>query len=811
MKSFNRVVVIAPTRSTCLNISIALQNSDIPPTLLMQEKGEEIFAAVGHLDKSGFGVVAGTGTGKTVAIRDIAHRVLSAELRVDIITREHDTTEYTWSCNVLVVTPGVALHWLKSGTIGSSDLIVIDEIHQTSEHLELSMALAKRAGCTFVWMSATIDPTTYAHYLNAQQVITCSAFDPTRRAKVTCQYLSGERPTDTFLEKKVGDMIRERRGVAVFVPTRADAERLARHYAEVKGIHADFYHGGEKAEKLRAFLTGEVPKPFVVFMTTAGASSLNVLGLDMVVIKDEMYAERIHSGVKVLERVSLGNNELLQMGGRVNGRAENGEIVILTPREIDFHALEPNTPQFMLGGDLERVALTCARLGINASQLDLIGHINHERYTKCVQRFRDRKVIEPDADSLTTYGKKIEHFPVGPAWAELLVHAEESGNQELLNTIVVCSCIESLYGLIRPKEATLRNWVVEDSDHLTAYNIVTEALRQFGYIRKDGEAEYQFRGDYVRKSFDPVTRQAQSEKGEFVAWCDFNHLRAKSIKEVAIAMKSVYRQFHMRLPPTQDFAAISAGSSTYRDFLELIAKVQSLDFVRYKNNSQAGEVWRPQHSQVYSEQSLGTIRYWEDKWGTRRASMEGTGIPTELVHKFASQRITSLGNVSGGERITAYYTETFAGETFETSHSIPFDDVPVHLRRQAEAALKPWERAEQKRLEYAVARMPAELVLGRLRKLSSNVLFAQLSPELQTQVNQHVFLPYETERLRVWTTTAENVCKAVELALQKLERKEQERQKRDAERKAEEDRQKSQPVTLNGINLSGLFGGNFRS
>ena len=61
-----RIIVIAPTRSTCLNISLVLENNSIPETLLMREKSDEIFEALGNLKKGGFGVVAGTGAGKTV-------------------------------------------------------------------------------------------------------------------------------------------------------------------------------------------------------------------------------------------------------------------------------------------------------------------------------------------------------------------------------------------------------------------------------------------------------------------------------------------------------------------------------------------------------------------------------------------------------------------------------------------------------------------------------------------------------------------------------------------------------------------------
>ncbi|MFH1404575.1 MAG: DEAD/DEAH box helicase, partial [Patescibacteria group bacterium] len=254
----------------------------------------------------------------------MARKILGEELMVDVVTREHDATDYTWTCNVLVVTPGVALNWFKSGQLGASDLMVYDEVHQTSEHLELSLALAKRAGCTAVFMSATVDPQVYSDYFGSRQVIACSAFDPSKKSVVFTESPPRvDRDYDhleDYLTRHMHKWIEQKRAVAVFVPTRAKAEKLSGIFGEWKGLYADFYHGGESADKLRAFLTGSVPQPFIIFMTIAGASSLNILGLNTVVIQDDMYAERVRSGVSVLERVELGNNELLQMGGRVNGR-----------------------------------------------------------------------------------------------------------------------------------------------------------------------------------------------------------------------------------------------------------------------------------------------------------------------------------------------------------------------------------------------------------------------------------------------------------------------------------------------------------
>lgn len=663
MDKFLRLVVIAPTRSTCLNISMVLSNGNIPPTLLMQERREEIFEAVEKLQEGGFGVVAGTGTGKTVAIRDIAKKVLGEDLLVDIVTRENEATDYTWTCNVLVITPGVALHWLKSRTITKEDLVVIDEIHQTSEHLELSMALAKRAECTFLWMSATIDPTVYSRYLNARAVIECSAFDPAKKSEVECSWSDYE----PFLSSKIDSFVNEKRAVAVFVPTRAMAETLSRKFAENEELYCDFYHGGESAEKLRQFLKGEVPKPFMIFMTIAGASSLNILGLDTVVIVDEMYTEVVHSGVKVLEKVRLGNNELLQMGGRVNGRKENSKIYILTSRSIDFHSLKPTVPDFVLGGDLKRVALTCARLDVNLSDLDIIAPIDRGKYEAEVKRFKNRGVIKSDEDGLSEYGRKVECLPVESDWAEILTHAKESGNADILNVAVICSSVESLYSLLRGKDYNLSEVAVGGSDHLTSHNIVVSALQQFGYIAREnnnGDASYKFRGDYVKKHFDRKTRETKVEKGAFTEWCDEHHFNGKAIKEVVLAMKSVYRQMKVRLPKTDELKLVANNDELNEVFVNLLAKVQSLDFVQNERNSQTGTVWTAECSRCGSSSKiLGKIRHWTDRRGYQRATIEGTAIPEELVQKYANKTLMAINGVADdGDAVVAEFKAAFAGE-----------------------------------------------------------------------------------------------------------------------------------------------------
>ena len=326
--SRGRVVVIAPTRAACETIEIAVGLH--LETVLEAEHGQEIRDLAGR--GAGFGVVAATGTGKTLAIRPVAETILAEPLRVGVVNREREATPETPSWNVVIVTTGIARRWFQAGLIAGRDTVVVDEIHQTSAELELCLALAKRAGCRIIWLSATVDPAFYQRYLDSATVLETTAFDPSRAAKVT---VTAESAREFLGPRFLRRVIREARGVAVFVPTRKEVEEIATEIgARWSALATAFYHGGEPIRVIRPFLDGSAPKPFLLAMTAAGQSALNIRGLDTVVILDARYQNVVRGGRNVLTRMPLGANEILQMAGRVHGRVAGGQVTILSERVV---------------------------------------------------------------------------------------------------------------------------------------------------------------------------------------------------------------------------------------------------------------------------------------------------------------------------------------------------------------------------------------------------------------------------------------------------------------------------------------------
>jgi ATP-dependent helicase HrpA len=598
-----RLIVIAPTRAACETIELALGLHI--PTVIEKHHGPEIrkLAAAGK----GFGIVAGTGTGKTLSIRPIAETILRTEtLKVGVVNREREATPETPSWNVIVVTTGIARRWFQDGDILPTDTLVVDEIHQTSAELELCLALGKRVGCRFIWLSATVDPTFYARYLNAAAVLETSAFDPARAADVK---IVRKDPMSFLDDRFLQQVVKEKRGVGMFLPTRAGVEEAA----ELVGvrfprINSAFYHGGEPIRVIRPFLEGEEKKPYFLSMTAAGQSALNVQGLDTVVIDDTRFSNIIERGKNVLTKLHLGANEILQMAGRVHGRVAGGRVFILSDRDIQFSALRPTAPEFQLAGDSERVAMTCADLGVAADQLELPVPLDRVAYRKAVTLLEQRGIIENGR--LSRYGKAVEAMPVDRPWAELLVNADD----ELVPYLAVMSSIESLHRMTR-EDRDLSGVTVPGSDHLTAYNLYAEAFSHCGYI---GEVY-----GLPRHLFDESIEKWAEQRGVLV----------KAIEDAALATASIYRALGMELPTKM----VNARDHIYRKFTELLAQYMPFDLVIDEQTADGTEARVSKTSVCGSWGPIaGDLRYFADRSGIPRAAIEGTQVPMQLILRYAT-------------------------------------------------------------------------------------------------------------------------------------------------------------------------------
>jgi ATP-dependent helicase HrpA len=711
-----RVIVIAPTRAACETIELALGLHIT--TVLEREHGDEVRALARH--GSGFGIMAGTGTGKTLAIRPIAEEIVRQPLRAGVVNREREATPETPTWNVVIVTTGIARRWFQSELISKHDTLVVDEIHQTSAELELCLALGKRVGCRFIWLSATVDPAFYAEYLDSVNVLETSAFDPQLAARVEVRV---QEPLEFLDERFLRRVTRERRGVAVFLPTRAEVEAVAVELGDAfPRLQTAFYHGGEPIRVIRPFLEGTVEKPYVLAMTAAGQSALNVAGLDTVVIYDARYANVVERGRNVLTRQYLGANEILQMAGRVHGRVAGGAVYILSDRDVEFSSLRPTPPEFQLAGDSERLALTAAALGIDLGELDLPVPIDRRAYRTAVNRLVERGIVSEGR--LTGYGSDVEAMPVERPWGELLVHADD----EILPLVAVTSNIESLHRMTRD-ERDLRGLIVRGSDHLTAYNVFAEAVNLHGRI---GQVY-----GLPRHLFDEGV----------VEWAEQRGVLVKALEDVALGLASVYRTLELPLPT--ELAPARGGA--VKGFRDLVARVMPFDLV-IEHETSTGESVRVSRGSVCTPRGAiaGQIRYFADRFGRPRAAIEGTEIPFDLIRRYAAQGQPTVEYRDGPRHsglVVEHATSYFGFELDRTREGLR-GGFPPELADQARLALGKaliagrTTHPEQRQVARAVARVDEywRRSGGRLTDASPDAVAGRIASLLEGVSSEAEFL-----------------------------------------------------------------------
>ena len=156
--------------------------------------------------------------------------------------------------------------------------------------------------------------------------------------------------------------------------------------------------------------------------------------------------------------------------------------------------------------------------------------------------------------------------------------------------------------------------IVSGSDHLTAYNVYAEAVNKHGYL---GEV-YGLPRHLFRESVD--------------RWAEGRGVLVKAIEDVALGLASVYRQLELPLPERLPHA----GEKTLAAFADLVAKIQPFDLVIDEETADGREA-RVSRGSVCSSWGAvaGTLRYFADRFGVPRASIEGTQLPERAIRCYA--------------------------------------------------------------------------------------------------------------------------------------------------------------------------------
>jgi hypothetical protein len=264
---------------------------------------------------------------------------------------------------------------------------------------------------------------------------------------------------------------------------------------------------------------------------------------------------------------------------------------------------------------------------------------------------------------LTRYGRLVEATPVDRPWAELLVQADDS----LVPALSVMASAESLHRMTR-EDRNLEGLVVQGSDHLTAYNVYAEALARAGYV---GEVY-----GLPRHLFDEPTMEH---------WAERRGVLIKAIEDTALAMASVCRSLEVAPPVTLPMA----NEAMRRNFCDLLARVMPFDLVIDEETTEGQEARVSKTSVCGSWGAVaGTLRYFADRFGVPRASIEGTQLPMSLVRRYAVASEGTLAVDSSRSRDALVRTQRVTYHGFELEREDEeVDAFPPERQREARQVL----------------------------------------------------------------------------------------------------------------------------
>ena len=226
-----------------------------------------------------------------------------------------------------------------------------------------------------------------------------------------------------------------------------------------------------------------------------------------------------------------------------------------------------------------------------------------------MRKLTDRGLIEDGR--LTPYGREVEALPVDRAWAELLLHAEP----DLLPLVAGASGIDSLHRMTK-EERDLHGVQVNGSDHLTAYNLLAEAVNRYGRIA----------------DIHGLQRHIFDEDG-LAEWAERRGVLMKAIEDGALGMAAAYRALDVALPLTLPHAT----RELRQRFIDLLAQFQPFDLVIDERTIDGQDARISKTSVADSRGAVsGGIRYFADRQGVARASIEGPTIPHDVVRRHAT-------------------------------------------------------------------------------------------------------------------------------------------------------------------------------
>jgi len=312
-------------------------------------------------------------------------------------------------------------------------VLIIDEVHEWTLDIEILVAWVRKIiedgfNIRVVIMSATLESDKLEAFFGDACCITVSG----SAYKVEKFQHDAEEFLPTILR-----MIRSGKNVLAFVPSAGDIRKLinvlrnSKVDAELLPFSSEFL----STERNACFSNYMLPK--VVVSTELAQNAITIPGIDAVVDCGIAKRSEVNSyGSTGLVTYEVSKADLEQRAART-GRERDGEYHLCS--DTPYESREEYSTSEILLKDLDKVVLKLAAAGMDATTLEFFHQPADSAIKEAVSQLYKLGAIKDG--NITKVGLKMEHIPIAPKNARMIVEAEKYGVVE--DVITIAAILES--------------------------------------------------------------------------------------------------------------------------------------------------------------------------------------------------------------------------------------------------------------------------------------------------------------------------------------------------------------------------------
>ncbi len=384
-------------------------------------------------------------------------------------------SQYTESCKVVFVTPGIALKWFMEDKLATFQFIMIDEFHERRWDTDILLALLnKHKAHRLILTSATIESGPLAKYANADVLVAEGRQFTVAVSNIAAH--SQQMPTDKDLEQRIIDTLQQtiQQGevgdILVFLPGKKEITQCAQittiKLPNVKVI--SLFAGVSDTHRNQALTPSSQQR--VIFATNVAETSLTIPNITLVI--DSGLERRTHqrNGRTTLSLQAISKASREQRSGRA-GRTQAGRAI----RLFGEHApLDSMTPPELQREELVEAVLAAASCGAKLRDMPLLESLPEKSLSAAEEKLKLMGAIDSEL-FITDYGLRLFPLPIDTLFSHMISVVEGKAEKETVVDVVAgLSVSNKLFSLSNSEMALdeFLRWNPKSCDVVTLVSII---------------------------------------------------------------------------------------------------------------------------------------------------------------------------------------------------------------------------------------------------------------------------------------------------------------------------------------------------